>query len=113
MLPAVPVSVCPIAEVAVSADRVWSLLAEPKQFDLWWDAKVTSADPPGPLAPGQRINAVTRAFGRDFHVWMEVVEVDPAHHRLRIDAHLPLGLVDHATLTATPLGPGRARLSFG
>jgi uncharacterized protein YndB with AHSA1/START domain len=108
-----PVSACPVGEVAAPAETVWSFLAEPRRLDLWWDARVERADPDGPMAAGQHIAAVTRAFGRTFQLSFDVVEVDAAKRRLRITAHLPLGITDHATLTVTPLGAASSRLSFG
>jgi hypothetical protein len=108
-----PVRACPIGEVAASADTVWSLLAEPRHLDLWWDARVERSDPEGPLTPGQRIQASTQAIGRRVRVWFDVEEVDAANRRLRLTAYLPLGIVDHATLTVAPLGTRRSRLSFG
>src|SRR6185503_12018145 len=55
------VSVCPGDEFKVSADVVWSLLADPARLDAWWDARLLHATPPGPLVPGQHI--VARAKG--------------------------------------------------
>lgn len=51
------ISVCPGDEVNASVDEVWSLLDDPARFDVWWDARVLEATPPGPLAPGQHIEA--------------------------------------------------------
>jgi hypothetical protein len=107
------VSVCPIGTVAASADTVWSFLAEPERLDLWWDAHVERVDPPGPMAAGQRIDASTRALGRRFRVWFSVDAVDATSRRLQLTAHLPLSIVDHATLSVTPIDATASRLSFG
>src|SRR5579859_7147258 len=104
------VSACPIGEVAAPADRVWSFLSEPRRLDLWWDARVVRAEPDGPMAAGQHIEATARGLGRTFVISFDVVEVDVAQRRLRITAHLPLGITDHATLTVTPLDGKRSRL---
>ncbi|HEY2745711.1 MAG TPA: SRPBCC family protein [Polyangia bacterium] len=108
-----PVSVCPSGSVQASAETVWSFLAAPERFDSWWDAHVERVEPPGTLAAGQRIEASTRAFGRRFAVWFAVEEVDAAARRVRITAHLPLGLIDHATISVVPLDDEWSRLSFG
>jgi hypothetical protein len=106
------VSVCPADEVQASADQVWSLLRDPARLDLWWDARVLRSTPPGPLAPGQHIEA--RAKGLlPARIWFDVTAIDDALHRLQMTAHLPLGIVDHVTLTIAPLGPERCLLRFG
>jgi uncharacterized protein YndB with AHSA1/START domain len=108
-----PFRVCPIGEVAASAAHVWSFLQSPRHLDQWWDAKVLRAEPDGPLEPGQRIEAVTREIGITFKVWFHVDEVEPAEHRLRLAVHLPFGIINHAAITVTQLGPAVSRLTFG
>src|SRR5262245_63760109 len=106
------VSVCPGDEVNASADEVWSLLADPARLDVWWDARVRTATPPGPLAPGQHIEA--RAKGVfPARVTLDVTAVDAATRRLQMTARLPFGVVDHATLTIAPLAPDRCFVRFG
>jgi uncharacterized protein YndB with AHSA1/START domain len=107
------VHACPTGGVAASADTVWSFLADPRRMDLWWDARVESVEPEGPMAPGQRITATTRELGCTFHLSFEVKEVDAAKRRVRLLAHLPFGVTDDATFTVTPLGDTTSRLSFG
>ena len=107
------VMACPIDEVEAPLEAVWSLLREPRQLDQWWDAHVVQATPPGPLAPGQRIDAETRALGRTFAVYFDVEAVDTSRHQVRMTAHLPFGVVDHATITVMPLAERRCRVSFG
>ncbi len=107
------VTACPIGEVEAPLETIWDLLSEPRQLDRWWDAHVVQATPPGPLAPGQRIDAETRALGHTFAMRIDVEAVDPPRHQVRMTAHLPLGVVDHATITVVPLGERRCRVSFG
>ena len=106
------VSVCPGDEVKASVDVVWSLLSDPARLDAWWDARLLHARPPGPLVPGQHIEA--RAKGAfPARVSFEVTAVDPASHRIQMIARLPLGLVDHLTLTIARLAPDRCFVRFG
>jgi hypothetical protein len=106
------ISVCPADEIAAAPDDVWALVATPEAFDAWWDARVIAAEPPGPIAPGQRV--VARAKG----VWparvrYEVVAVDRARRRLELHVRLPLGVVDHMMLTIDARGADRAFVRFG
>lgn len=106
------VSVCPADEVHASVDQVWSLLGDPARFDAWWDARWLRSTPPGPLAPGQRIEAKAKGL-LPARVWFDVKAVDGAQHRFQMTAHFPLGIVDHVTLIVTPIRPDRCRVQFG
>ncbi len=48
------VSTCPIATVNAPIERVWKLLAEPANYDLWWDAKTRSIAPEGTRTGGTK-----------------------------------------------------------
>jgi hypothetical protein len=58
------VSLCPIATVGAPIELVWSLLSEPANYDVWWDATTRAISPEGHAQPGQRIYAKTRGLGR-------------------------------------------------
>jgi uncharacterized protein YndB with AHSA1/START domain len=106
------ISVCPGDEVRASADEVWSLLEDPARLDAWWDARVLEATPPGPLRPGQHIEA--RAKGVfPARIQFDVTAVDTAQRRIQMTARLPFGIVDHVTLTVTASGPDRSFVRFG
>jgi hypothetical protein len=108
----VSVSVCPAENVHAPIERVWSLLAEPDGLDAWWDARIVSADPPGPLASGQHL--VARARGAlPLRFTLDVTSVDPVQHRVQITVRFLFGIVDHATLSATVLGPDRCHVQYG
>ncbi len=108
-------SVCPVEEIAAPVGEVWSLLVNPGKLDLWWDAKVQSVRPIGPMVPGQLIDAVPRGLFKNLHIGfgLAVKEVDHAQHRLSLVASFPLGITDHATISCTSLGASRCRVSFG
>jgi Polyketide cyclase / dehydrase and lipid transport len=106
------VSACPADDVDASPDDVWALVDHPDGFDAWWDARTIAAEPPGPLAPGQRIVARAKGvFPARIHI--DVVEVDAARRRLQLIARMPFGVVDHMTLTVDARGPDRAFVRFG
>ena len=48
---------CPFGEVGVSADVAWSYVTDTSKLDSWWDARLVSAEPAGPMAVGQHIEA--------------------------------------------------------
>ena len=108
-----PLSVCPTDIVQAPAERVWALLADPAQFDLWWDAHTVAITPPGPAQPGQQVEAVTHGLGRDWPVHFTVNAVDAAHHSLDLVTDLPLGIHMHNHLTVLPIDAGSSRLTFG
>jgi hypothetical protein len=89
----------------------WSLL-EPARLDEWWDAKTRRVTPEGPLAPGQRIEASAGPLGM-FAVTADVLDIDPAAHRLHMRIRLPFGIVNDEILTMAPLGSEQCRISFG
>jgi Polyketide cyclase / dehydrase and lipid transport len=109
----VPVSVCPIAVVEASVDRVWDLVTTPEEFGRWTDATLVGAEPPGRARSGQRLRLVTSALGHGFRVEMSVLEVDAGQRRLHLLIRLPLGLVNNEIITMSPAGEDRTIVRFG
>ncbi len=107
------ITACPATTVAASVEVVWELMANPTLYDLWWDARAERIEPAGPATPGQVVYATTRAFGRTWDVTLRVKVVNPEKHRVQIDAALPLGTINHATITTTPIDSVSSRLDFG
>jgi uncharacterized protein YndB with AHSA1/START domain len=104
---------CPIATVYAPVERVWALLADPRQYARWWDAETGTIEPDGPAQAGQVIHARSRALGRWWDVSFRIEAVDPDRHQIRLTASLPLGITLHNTITAAPISPASCRLSFG
>jgi len=106
------VNVCPAALTSTSPDRVWSVLDTPERFTEWSGARFVSADPPGVVRPGQVINLVARGFGREWPVTIDVRDVDPAHRRLDVIVHLPLGIANHESVMLTATKEGGTLVRF-
>jgi uncharacterized protein YndB with AHSA1/START domain len=109
----VVVSTCPADVVAAPPATVWDLLASPEALERWVDARLVSAEPPGPVQPGQRMRFATRFGGRTFAVTMDVREVEPERRRLRLLVGLPLGLVNDETITLGETADGGTLVRFG
>ncbi|HEX8995448.1 MAG TPA: SRPBCC family protein [Ktedonobacterales bacterium] len=106
-------SVCPAATVAAPVERVWELLSEPTLYDEWWDARTERITPEGKAAPGQMLYAKTSALGRQWDVTLRVEAVNPEKHQIQLNIGLPLGSVNHATITCHALDAATSRVQFG
>src|ERR1700704_5613749 len=93
------VNVCPAAVTSASPQRVWSVLTTPERFGDWLDATFVSADPPGPVKPGQILNLAAASLGRRWPVSLEVVGVDPQSLWIDLLVHLPFGVENHERVT--------------
>ena len=106
-------SICPMATVAAPVESVWELLAEPSLYDEWYDARTQRIAPEGKATPGQVLYAKTSALGKTWDVTLTVKAVDPGKHQLQIDVALPLGVVNHAAITATAIDATSSHIQFG
>jgi hypothetical protein len=106
------VTTCPTATIRAPAPIVWRLLTDPDEYSHW-GLDLAAIDPPGALRRGQRLRFRTRALGRTFLVDFDVLDVREAPHRaLRLDVHLPFGVVNHELVTCAVLGPESCFVSF-
>ena len=106
-------SLCPIASVNAPLERAWGLLVRPEGYAAWWDARTRSITPPGPVRPGQCIQAESRALGRRWDLTITVEAVDETAHNLRLITRLPLGIAVYNSITCSEQGPTTCRISFG
>jgi uncharacterized protein YndB with AHSA1/START domain len=102
-------STCPIATINAPIESVWKLLAEPANYDLWWDAKTRSIDPQGRAQEGQRVHA--KAGG--FNIFLTVDAVDESKHKIDFTTKFPFGITDFNHLTCTALTSSTTQVSFG
>ena len=106
-------TVCPAAFVAAPVESVWELLSEPTLYDEWWDACAERIVPEGKASPGQVVYAKTSGLGREWDVALRIEMVNPEKHQIQMDVTLPLGTVNHTTITCTPIDPASCRVQFG
>jgi hypothetical protein len=97
---------CPVAIVDAPIDQVWSLLANPAQYDSWWDAQTRSIVPEGPAQPGQQV------FAR-WGIHLLVQAVAPEKRELDLLTRLPLGITVRTHITCARLDDRHTRVGFG
>lgn len=106
-------STCPIAVVHAPAERVWDLLCEPGNYAQWWDAQRRAITPAGSAQPGQLIEAVTTAFGKQWNVSIGVEHIDHAQRVIELTTRLPFGITVNNHITCVALDATTCRVSFG
>jgi len=106
-------TICPVAVVAAPVESVWELLSEPTLYDEWWDACMERIVPEGKASPGQMLYAKTSALGRKWDVTLRVEMVNPEKHQIQLHVTLPLGIVNHATITGTAIDTTSCRVQYG
>lgn len=89
------VNVCPAAVASAPPESVWRVLTAFERFGEWQGAAFVSADPPGPVKPGQIIHLAALSLGRRWPVWIEVAGVDPRSRWIDLRVHTPFGIVNH------------------
>ena len=103
------INVCPIAVINAPIEKVWMLLAEPANYDLWWDARTESIVPEGHAQAGQRVHA--KAGG--FNIVLTIAAVDESTHKIDFTTNFPLGITGFNRLTCTAFPDSTTHVSFG
>lgn len=88
------------------------MLTSVERFGEWQDARFVSAEPTGPVEPGQVVSLAARGYGREWPVTIEVRDVDPQHRWLDLVVHLPLGIENHEHVTLTAMKDGGTLVRF-
>jgi len=107
------VSVCPAANVVDPVEDVWELLVQPSNYDRWADAHLERSVPEGPAVPGQISYATSKALGKQWDVTFVVKSINPDRHQLEFDVTLPFGIIDHVTITCTPVDAVSCQVQYG
>jgi ligand-binding SRPBCC domain-containing protein len=106
------VNVCPSKVANAPVEQVWQVISTPERYGEWVDAKVVAVEPPGPVAPGQRIQLGAAFLGRQWPATIEVINVDANHRWIDLRARLPFGVVNNEHLTLTELDSKRTLVRF-
>jgi hypothetical protein len=106
-------SVCPVAVCRAPVEAVWALLVEPRRYDTWTDAVVTTVEPPGRARPGQQIALRAPARGRWFMVLLALESVDEMGHVLTLSARFPLGITVRSRIAVTAIDESSCRVQYG
>src|SRR5947208_870511 len=107
------ITICPSAVVAAPVESVWELLTEPTLIGEWSDMRTERIVPEGKAAPGQVLYGTTCGLGKTWDVTITVEKINPEKHQVQILATLPLGVVNHATITCTPIDAASCRVQYG
>ena len=100
---------CPFGEAAVTADAAWAYVTDTSKLDSWWDARLVSTQPPGPMTVGQHLEA--RANG--LRVTLDVMEVDAPTRSVRLVVRLPLGMTNDMTIAISSVAENSCVIGFG
>ena len=106
-------TLCPAAVVAAPVESVWEMLYEPGLYDKWWDASMERIVPEGKASPGQVLYAKTWALGRKWDVTLKIEMVNPEKHQIQLHVTLPLGIINHETITCTAIDSTSCRVQYG
>ena len=108
-----PVSVCPAVIVAAPMEDVWELLTQASTYEEWMDLHTERIVPEGPTVEGQAIYGTTKGFGKRWNVTLHIEKINPSKHQVQFTVNLPLGVVNHATITCTPVDAVSCRVQYG
>jgi uncharacterized protein YndB with AHSA1/START domain len=97
---------CPTEVIQVPVQRVWHLLADPRQLAQWSGATLDEG-PQALVRAGDRF--VLRKRGMRVH--FQVLDANPLQH-LNLRVHLPFGIVNHEQIQITVLRTAACRVTF-
>jgi hypothetical protein len=109
----VSLSVCPVATIAASIERVWTLLEDPAKYGHWTDGTVDSIEPTGLAQDGQVFTMSASALGKRWPVRFEIDHVDSERHQIAFRVALPFGIEERSVITCTSLDARTCRVSYG
>ena len=98
--------VCPSEIIQAPVQRIWHLLADPRQLAQWSGAKLDEG-PQRPVREGDRF--ILRKRGR--RIRCQVLDAKPLQ-QLSLDVQLPLGIVNHELVQLTVLRTAACRVTF-
>ena len=106
------VNVCPAAVTSAPPERIWNVLTTPERFGEWLGARFVSAEPPGPIRPGQVINLRAPSLAMQWPVRMDVRDMDPQRRWIDLVVFLPFGVENHERVTLSETKDGGTLVRF-
>ena len=103
---------CPTDIVEAPVDVVWKLLTNISGWGSFFDLRVTSVEPPGLAAKGQRMLGETGPRWLHLGGSFEYTLIDETHYKLEMDVRLSRGLTVHEALDCVPLEGGQCRVNY-
>ena len=103
---------CPTEIVEAPVSVVWKLLTNISGWGSFFDVRVTGVEPPGPAIKGQRMIGESGPRWLHLGVSFEYTLIDEPHHKLEMDATLPLGMTVHEALDCVPLESAQCRVNY-
>ena len=101
--------VCPTDVVNAPAERIWQLVATPRELTRWSDTTVIDA-PDRELRGGDRL-VLGAGLGYRLKVIFHVREA-ARPRELALDIRLPFGVTNDEVIQITPLGENACRVTF-
>jgi uncharacterized protein YndB with AHSA1/START domain len=98
--------VCPTEVIHVPVQRVWQILADPRQLAQWSRAKLDE----GPRRPVRAGDHFILSKG-GMRIGFQVLDANPLQH-LTMDVRLPFGIVNHERVQLTVLSTTTCRVTF-
>ena len=103
---------CPTAIVEAPVGVVWKLLTNLSGWGSFFNLRVTSVEPPGPAAKGQRMLGEPGPRWLHLGISVEYTLIDETHYKLEMNVRLPFGITVHEALDCVPLDDGRCRVNY-
>ena len=98
------IQTCPTTIVEAPADRVWRLLTIPAEFQRWTGLTMMKA-PGRALADGDQVVFFAGLLR------IQVIRLERPR-RLKLEVHLPFGIVNHEVVVITPQSDTTCRVTY-
>lgn len=103
---------CPTGIIDAPINVVWKLLTNMSGWGSFFDLRVTSVEPPGLAAKGQRMLAEAGPRWLHLGVSFEYTLIDEPQYSLELEARFPFGITVHEALDCIPLDERRCRVNY-
>src|SRR5438552_14276107 len=98
--------VCPSDVVLAPAERIWTLLTEPKKIARWTGLRVVEG-PASSMSAGDRV-----VLGKGpLRITFDVLGLRPPRE-LTLDVRFPFGITNHERIQITPIDAHSTRVTY-